>query len=830
MKLQFASTVDRLYGRSTELAILESAYNKIQSRGRSNANEEVRSSNFQEQEGPPPLPSGPLLVLLEGVSGNGKTSLIHHFGVACGVAAATNKNRSGSSKENAGPRKRHASSCYLHGKFNEQHQKPYAAFTEAFEDLLTYIIKHPDTERERLGAIRQAVKGDNILEEVIPSLSDVTSPEEHDDDLVGKCIGYDTITTVAKKDIKFLQNVSPGRSRYFSDNYTDAPLSTDQSGKVTAPGEVSILERRHQTHFRFQAFVRALCNHQPQPLVLFLDDLQWADAASLELFKALVVDTSSDNLLVIGAFRGEEVLNDDHPLRLVLSQLEVLMLEQGRYQHVVLNDLALSDLNDFVAASLELAPQKTLTLSQVVLRKTHGNIFYSKEFLKHLEAQKLIRYDLTYFRWMWDVEEVSGSTNISDNVVDLVTARIRELPDSAIWILKVCSCLWFSFHVAVLDLIVIQTREELNNHQNLGQRLLATTLDDLNEYETTLKVDVTIQSEVMQGLLLATERGLLDRMQEMSFKFAHDRIREATYGLIEEGDERDRMHFAIGELLFRMYHSEISQQWMLFSSVEQLNKISSHVHSPKLRLRLAELNLEAAECATSVSAFLPAIAYLNAGIDLLGASRWDCNYGLCIKMFSKLADLESSVGHSDEAAQVIAETIKRSRSFEDKLSVLTTRILSLSVQGELKESLDMAFGVLEGLGEHFPLRAKGRVFNRKIREDKALTARLLQSHTEATILNLPLLTDDKKQCALRILNRKSSMPLLCCHCKHANMCYSLIYDVVLLYSYGRSFLSHRPNFEVILDCQQNGPNIYSIRLGQIFWSGIRSIWIQFELR
>jgi predicted ATPase len=759
MRLQFASTVDRLYGRSTELAILESVYQKIQNRGRSNADEDLRrdNNNPQEQEGHlPPLPSGPQLVLLEGVSGNGKTSLVHHFGVACGVDAASNKNRNSgdSAKEEKRQRKHQSSCCYVTGKFNEQQQKPYSAFTEAFEDLLSYIIKNPDTERKRLAAIRKVLHGDNFLKEVMPSLSNIMSSEDRDEALYST--KYDAATTLVSKEFKIFQNITRRRSRRYSDNPTDASSYADESGDATTPGEGSMLEQRHQIHFRFQAFVRAVCNHQPQPLVLFLDDMQWADSASLELFKAILVDSYSDNILVIGAYRGQEVQNDDHPLRQVLNQLEVPMLHQSRYHHMILNDLSLSDLNDFVAASLELAPQKTLTLSEVILRKTHGNIFYSKEFLKHLEARLLLRYDMTYFQWMWDVDEISGSTNISDNVVDLVAARIRQLPDSAIWILKVCSCLWFSFDVAILDLIVIQAREELNNPQHLGQQLLATTLGAISEYDNSLKIDVETQSEVMQGLLLATEQGLLDRMQATSFKFAHDKIREATYGLIEEGDERDRMHFAIGELLFRMYHSEISQRWMLFSSVDQLNKISSHMHSPKLRLRLAEVNLEAAECATSVSAFLPAIVYLKAGIALLGSSRWDCHYGLCLKLFSKLAALESSVGHSDEASQIIEETIKRSKSFDDKLPVLTTRIESLSVQGELNESLDLAFEVLEGLGEHFPLRAKGRVFDRRVKEDKAMTARLLHSHTEATILYLPLLTDEKKQYALRILNREFS--------------------------------------------------------------------------
>jgi predicted ATPase len=193
---------------------------------------------------------------------------------------------------------------------------------------------------------------------------------------------FDTATTLVNKDFKILKSRRRRSSLRFSENLMEAPFCADQIGDATTVGDCSMLEQRHQIHFRFQAFVRAVSKNQPQPLVLFLDDLQWADSASLEFLRAILVDTVSDNILVIGACRGQEVQNDDHPLRLVLNQLEAPMLEQGRYRHVVLNDLSLTDLNDFVAASLELAPQKTLTLSQVILRKTHGNIFYSKEFLK----------------------------------------------------------------------------------------------------------------------------------------------------------------------------------------------------------------------------------------------------------------------------------------------------------------------------------------------------------------------------------------------------------------------------------------------------------------
>ena len=191
---------------------------------------------------------------------------------------------------------------------------------------------------------------------------------------------------------------------------------------------------------------------------------------------------------------------------------------------------------------------------------------------------------------------------------------------------------------------------------------------------------------------------------------------------------------------------------MLFSSVDQLNKISSLISTSETRLRLTQVNLEAADLATSLSASLPAIKYLKAGIALLGPHRWQQQYDLCLRLYSKLAALESSVGHTTTAADIIEETISNAKTLEDKLPVLTTMVESLGVQGKLHESLDLAFEVLTGLDERFPVKTNEKSFEKAVQEDKAATKRLLNTHTDATLLSLPLLNSEKKQNALKILS------------------------------------------------------------------------------
>ena len=156
-----------------------------------------------------------------------------------------------------------------------------------------------------------------------------------------------------------------------------------------------------------------------------------------------------------------------------------------------------------------------------------------------------------------------------------------------------------------------------------------------------------------------------------------------------------------------------------------------------------------------MAAFAPAIQYARAGINLLGDSAWTSNYDLCLTLHSKLAALESSTGHIDESSELIDETIRHAQTFDDKLPVYTTLVESLSVQGKLNESLDLAFEVLEGLGESFPDASMNQKrFEHAVKKDTAITRQLMQKHTNASILNLPLLKDRNKQWALKIMNCK----------------------------------------------------------------------------
>ncbi|CAB9511807.1 Protein tyrosine kinase [Seminavis robusta] len=718
MRLQFSTT--QLYGRDQELAELQRIYDLVAEEGTSR------------------------LVLLDGYSGNGKTSLVSHFG------RSILQTRHQQQQNDSSPRSdllqledstasfalpQSTTTRFIKGKFDEHNRKPYAAFVGAFRDLIASLKRHCHEECDRIAAIQKAVndhKQSSVLFDIIPNLKDLM--EEEDDDAAKK---------TASEGSHFFRRSSIEKNN----NNNTISATTKQS-----TGSSRMLQRIHELHFQFKAFVRAAC--AGGPVILFCDDLQWADQSSLELLKALASDGSSRNLLIIGAYRGHEIeQNENHPLSWCINHLKnEEYLPAERLYELELSDFPLGDLNLFVADSLELAPEKTMSLSQVVWSKTHGNVFYSKQFLQELVDKELITFDFAYFRWKWETELIAGATDLSENVVEMVAARIRQLPPSVIQILKIASCLWYSFDVTVLEYIVVHSEERIKERRRSLKRL-ATATPFLSEQG----VQVKDQSKVMQGLQAAKEQGLLDQTGANGYKFGHDRIREAVYSIIEEGEERDALHIVIGELLWYMFHdSTKSQQWMLFSAVDQLNKVSHRFQKSDAGqgLELAKVNLEAAECAMGVSAFLPAIDYLKSGLQFLGDNPWEdvANYRFCLTMHSKLAALEASVGHTEESEKLIQGTLQHAECFEDKLPLYVTKVESLGVQGKLKEALTLAYEVLEGLGEAFPQNTTGKRFQRAVQSDTSLTQKLLSKHNDATILALPLLQDSRKQYALKIMN------------------------------------------------------------------------------
>ena len=311
----------------------------------------------------------------------------------------------------------------------------------------------------------------------------------------------------------------------------------------------------HEREGRLQAVFRAFIDVftvKGQPLVLFLDDLQWVDTATLKLLEYVVTQSDIRNLLLIGAYRDNEV-GSSHQLILALDSIR----NAGTIvRDVVLLPLSEDDLNQLVADTVHQSRARTKPLARVVHEKTGGNPFFAIQFLMSLAEERLLDFDLGKGAWRWSMDQIRG-TPITENVADLVVKKITRLPDNTLEAVKRLACLGIRANVASLAIVNGQSEEH--------------TQADLFE---------------------AVHQGLLENSGPI-YEFVHDRVHEAAYSLISE-EHRAEVHLQIGRSLSAVRHAHVSAQ-PVFDVVNQLNRGITLISDPNERAKVAELNLKQPE-------------------------------------------------------------------------------------------------------------------------------------------------------------------------------------------------------------------------------------------
>ncbi|MBV8417708.1 MAG: AAA family ATPase, partial [Verrucomicrobia bacterium] len=392
-------------------------------------------------------------------------------------------------------------------------------------------------------------------------------------------------------------------------------------------------QRRFQLVFRRFIGVFAQPEH---PLALFLDDLQWLDAGTLDLLEDLLAtdfadQSSSDpteeklrrtlhpevqHLMLIGAYRDNEV-NSNHPL---MRKLAAVQQAGGAVQEIVLVPLAYEDLRQLIADSLHCETDLASPLARLLHEKTGGNPFFAIQFISALAEEGLLSFDYDLARWSWDLDLIQAK-GYTDNVVDLMVAKLNRLPLGTQDALQQLACLGNRAELALLAMIWRGTNEEL--------------------YHNDLRDAVRV--------------GLISRAED-SYRFLHDRVQEAAYSLTPE-ELRAETHLRIGRLFAAQTPPEKREEW-IFEIVNQLNRASHLITSAEERERVAEFNLVAGKRAKTSTAYFSALSYLAAARALLAEESWDNNYELIFSIESLIAECELLT--ADPAA-------------EDRLSALTNR-------------------------------------------------------------------------------------------------------------------------------------------------------------
>ena len=436
--------------------------------------------------------------------------------------------------------------------------------------------------------------------------------------------------------------------------------------------ELGLNESQNRFHLVFQNFIRLFCSPQ-HPLVIFLDDLQWADSASLKLLELMLEDSDTHNLFIIGAYRDNEV-DPYHPLTLTLEELGKAGVNMEK---ITLQPLESSSIRQLLVDTLNSNHNNVEPLAELVIKKTGGNPFFTNEFLKTLYEENFLTFNPDTRHWQWQLEELE-TINITDNVVDLMVSKLQKLPANTQHNLQLAACIGAEFDLHSLVVIAEQTPQTIFDQLKAALNAeLVFSVSDLNE-------QLLIQD----------------------YKFGHDRIQQAAYNSIDEG-EKQTLHLQIGRLLLQQTPPDKLGE-KVFAIVDHFNLGLSLGNSSSLALELqekqiiSELNLKAGRKAIAATAYQAAIRYLQAGIDLLSADCWKTQYELTLKLYSLAVEANYLAGDFIKKRQLADVVIERAKTPLDKVKVYEIRIQAYAARNEQREAVQTARSVLELFGVSFP--------------------------------------------------------------------------------------------------------------------------------
>ena len=472
----------------------------------------------------------------------------------------------------------------------------------------------------------------------------------------------------------------------------------------------------------FRNFIRVFTQRE-HPLALFLDDLQWADGASLKLIQSLLTASGGAYLFFIGAYRDNEV-GAGHPLLMTLAELGKTGATVNR---LTLTPLSLGDIIQFVADSLHDMAENVLPLAELVQEKTGGNPFFMGEFLKSLHQDRLIQFDVSSGRWQWNLEQIEAQ-KITDNVVELMANKARQLGEQTQAVLKLAACIGNQFDLQTLA--IVYERGVRETAIDLWEAIIDGMILPLTDSYKLMALDVA-------GLEL-----------EVVYKFAHDRIQQAVYSLIPEA-ERQVIHRRIGRLLLQNI-AETERDAHLFDIVNQLNQGRALITTQAERNQLAQLNLMAGHKANANAAYEPAYEYLQVGLSLLADDSWQNEYDLTLQLHIAAAEAGYLSNEFVEMSRLVKVILANARDLMDKVKAYEVEIQAKITQNELLEAVQTALPVLELLGVKFPANPT-RV--RHVLPQLLRTQLALRGRTMDDLAKLPEMSDPHTLTVIRVTSR-----------------------------------------------------------------------------
>jgi predicted ATPase len=391
---------------------------------------------------------------------------------------------------------------------------------------------------------------------------------------------------------------------------------------------------------------------------LFLDDLQWLDAATLDLLEDLLTQGDVRHLMLIGAYRDNEVTSS-HPLQ---RKLEAVRQTKAIVQEIVLAPLTREDLERLMTDALRCEPEYIASLAGLVHEKTSGNPFFAIQFISSLADEHLLTFDHVAGRWGWDLERVRAKGH-TDNVVSLMIEKLSRLPAATQTALQQLACIGNSSQFALLKMVYQDSESDLHDK---------------------------LRPAVVSDLLLRLEN---------SYTFLHDRVQEAAYSSIPEGLRADA-HLVIGRLL-AVHTPPEKQEESIFELVNQFNHASELITSDKERRQVAELNLRAARRAKDSTAYASALKYLKAGRALLTEENWESDYNLIFSIECLMAECELLTADMLKAETRLLMLAERARSGHDVAVTTRLRLTLYTTLDQSDRSVQVCLQYLARLGTNW---------------------------------------------------------------------------------------------------------------------------------
>jgi len=552
---------------------------------------------------------------------------------------------------------------FVSGKFDQYNRGiPYSALAHACRELARVYLASTATELESWRRRLRLALGDNarVISDVVPELS---------------------IALGEQPDV--------------------APLP---------PNEAQVRFER-----TFRRFMEAsACSEAP--LLLFLDDLQWADTASLALVESVLSSDSQGHLLVIGSYRDSEV-DAAHPFARTLDRLERAV----QIKHIELEPLSPTDVAELLADALRFTQQKTDALSALIFEKTSGNPFFIAQFLERLADEEHLKFEAGR-GYTWDIQAIAA-LGATDNVVDLVIARLGTLDPRTRELLQLAACIGHTFGVRTLSLIAEDEPRAVI--RALLPAVLGGYLVPLGQNHRLLEDSL----DVLQGGVV-----------EMSYRFAHDRVQQAALSTSDEA-ARSRLHLRIGRLLLSGAGEDGPVDDQLFELVTQLNLGRQHVEDPEEKLRIARLNLGAARRARSAAAHVSAAQLAGICIELLGERPFTVDHDLCLNAHFVAAESHYLLHDEARALELIDAIETNAARVIDRVPARNLEATIITNQGRPQEATAISVETLALLGVRLPDPHDPAALGAAIGEAFGIYQSALGSREVGTLSELPAMND-----------------------------------------------------------------------------------------